>query len=179
MFSLLTHKQKFRYLLFGTGILMLFIYILALKPTIELKKKYRTIKQNIETSSDAPQKIVMLENQLLNFRFLFNNQEEGTGNHEKIHEFISLYCQKRGITFSGYPPLHTYNEQNYVIETNIIELEGDYIPLLKLLYEVEKNMNYGKVVSVQFISNTNLRTKTKKLGLKIYIQHIIQNQNEK
>ena len=173
MFKSLTYKQKFYYLITGSIVFMIFMYFIAIEPTLALKSNYLNLKAGISNAQNAAQKIKNLEDKLNSYSFLLKASGDGIGNHEKIHEFISTYCAKNHLSFIEYPKLHTYNDNNYMIETNEADAEGGYIKLLKLLSEIENKMDYGKVVSVHFQSKTNLKTKTKKLILKIYIQHII------
>ncbi len=178
MLTGITYKQRFRLLIYAAIIIFLIAYFVAIKPTLEEKRQYRELQTNIELAQDAPRKIAILEKKIQEYSFLFSNEGDGSGNHEKIHEYISKYCAKNNITFSFYPPLHKFKEKNYLIETNIAELEGRFIKLVKLLYTIEQEMDFGKVVSVKFESKTNLRTKTQKLYMTIFIQHIINYNND-
>ena len=76
-----------------------------------------------------------------------------------------------------------YNKENYNIfqknidnvynlETNVIEIEGSYTDMVRLIYEIEFIKNISKVTATYFIKQKDISTKKTRLTATIYLQNI-------
>jgi hypothetical protein len=93
-------------------------------------------------------------------------------NQSRLLNFISEYCNTHKTRISLLPQSHSIEKNGYEIETNIVQLEGDYKEILQMIYAVEQEKKLSKVVSVNFELKQDWLAKSKKLFATVYFQNI-------
>ena len=69
--------------------------------------------------------------------------------------------------------LYTANEQQDLkILHNPIKVEGTFIPMVKLLYNLEQTQQLGRIVSVEFNLGKNYQSRQAELTANIQLQNI-------
>ena len=173
MFSKLTYKQKATYLIIATFIFIILVYSLGIKKTIDLHRQCNDLHEQLVSAGDAPQQINILQKKLKEVEYLVGSSSDNEkGNSEDILEKCGQYCTKNNLVIRDFPSSCEFQKQNYQIVTNTVEIEGRYIRLLKLLYELEHDNNVGKISSVSFFLKKDNRTNRLSLLEKIYIQNV-------
>ena len=169
----LTYKQRF-YVIAGVFLLVvLLVYNIALKPTIELKTKCKEQEKAVKALSTAPQRIKMTAQKLGQIDGQFSILSmPGTTSRDLILEEISQYCNKHKISVYNFPESHVINNKLFTIETNSVVLKSNFKRLLKLINYLETKSNFGRIISVSFYTNENRKTKRKELYLELVIQNI-------
>jgi len=173
VFKRLTYKTRFWIL---CGLILVFMIVawkLAIKKTVDLNKSNNEITGKLENIEDAPIRINLLDkkhdelNQLIGKSINLDSDL-----HKQLLERVGNYCKNYKITLREFPALHEVDQQDFIIETSNFKMEGGYIKILKLLKLLETEYKIGKVVSVDFYSERNAKTKTKALFARFYIQNI-------
>lgn len=173
MFKNLTYRKKIRFLAIGVVILTFIIYNLSIKKTIILKKECKSFEEKLALVEYAPQKIALLEKELSKIEGIIGKSDTTCIDFQQILlEKTSNYCQENNIILKEFPKQIINEQQDYIIETNIVVLEGGFITLLKFLYLLEQKYNIGKVVSAGYNAFKDIKTKKYKLNLTIYVQNI-------
>lgn len=88
---------------------------------------------------------------------------------QEILDFISKTILKVNIV--SIEDVHLFSDEEFLIYSNQIELEGSYTNLINLLYETEKHFKSARVISSKFYSKKNYATNKKTLFLKIILQN--------
>jgi hypothetical protein len=170
-----TYQQKLKFfpLLFLMAVIL--VYWIAVSGTVELKKSCTNLRKQLVSAGDAPTQLASLQARLNELNKMKGNieKEEGT---DPLLNFVSINPVP-ATRLINYQPLHFYTRQPYLIETRIAVFEGNYNSLLKLLFTLEKSYSAGKVVSVKFETETNLKTEKKRLLMTLYIQSISNDKN--
>jgi hypothetical protein len=86
--------------------------------------------------------------------------------------------QKNGLILKDFPQPFVGVENGYITKTAQLTVEGDFIPLLKLIYFLETDYSVGKVVAVGFKTSKERRTRKRKLNTTIYLQNVKAETNE-
>lgn len=168
-----TYKTRIIFLIAACLLFFLIAWKLAIKRTIALKNQCGTLSEKLISAERAPKEIAHYKTNLeLIENKIGENVTEIINPNELLLEKVSKYCQNKNIRFYELPKSHIINETEFVIETNKVVIEGRFIKLLKLLYQIETERKYGKIISADFESEKDLRTGNTHLYLTIYLQNI-------
>jgi len=170
MFENLTYRQKF-YAVIGGFILLSFAsYKKTYKQVFAAKTELASVEQKLERANNASGDMYSLRNDIsILDNIIGGNTSEPTQVQRLILDFVSNNGAK--VNLISMEDVHLFSNEEFLIYTNQLELEGTYENLMKLLYEVEKKFKSSKVVSNTMYSKKNYRTNTTKLYLKIILQN--------
>ncbi len=171
MIQKLSYKHKYILLLIALAMLLIIIYMLAIRKTIAVIGEHKSLSAKIELAADAPAQIQMIEAQLKEMEELVVN-DKPVDFEQMLLEKVTGFCQKNGLTLIEFPKTHISGYQNYEIYTNRIALEGSFKKMVEFIYEAEQKTKIGKVVSVQFKRTKDVRTKQLNLYAYIYFQNV-------
>ncbi|MBA7543583.1 hypothetical protein ES705_35914 [subsurface metagenome] len=172
MFKNISEKQKF-YLLIGTLVVVLFIcFQVALKSTFAEIRKNKDLKTMALEAVNIPQQTALLKKQVvdLNNKY-FNENIRADDNHEIILEKVSNLASGTNTSVTEYPARHIYQTMNLHVETHSIVLTGRFPDLLKVLYQLEVHERVGRLVSLEYFTETDRKTRRRNLYSRIYIQN--------
>jgi hypothetical protein len=173
IFENINYKQRTVVLLLAFSVILIIAYHLAIKETLELNRKYKEITLKVLTLENAPQQIAFLEHQLMEIQSMVGQTyDAGVDIQEDLLETITVYCQKNNIDIREVPKVHISEDLNYVLETCNFQVQGRFMPLLKLLNMLESRNGYGRLLSAEFTKEKDLKTKKSRLILSVYIQNI-------
>jgi hypothetical protein len=166
----MTYQQKLKLLpwLLLAGIIL--VYWVAVSGTVKLKASCNELRKEMISAGDAPAQLISLTTRLNEYNAVAGNNQKDGGS-DPLLNFISINSTS-GASLISFLPLHVYMKQPYIIETRIAIFEGNYSSLLTVLFNLEKNYSSGKVVSVKFETETNLKTEKKRLLMTLYIQSV-------
>ena len=180
MLKNLTYKKRVIILIIGLIVLLFIVQRFAIRRTLNLKSQCKTMISKLDEAKDAPVAIINIKNRL---NIIEGIVGENILNGDDVQEFIleetSNYCLRNKLILKSLPRPHEYSSNNYTVETCILEVEGGFKGLLKLVYLFEQKLTLGKIASVSFIKEEDRFTKINRLKVKIYIQNIKPINNEK
>jgi hypothetical protein len=172
-FKNLTYQQKNKYLLLGSLVFLVVVYLAAIQNTINLYQKNSSREQALLKAEDAPQKIENYRQRLdeLNNRLSYYVVDSIKG-EEHILEVVSNFCHKNHILLNRLPAVTTDDHGDVLVATTGVVAEGNYKDLLNLLYELEQKQKIARVTSAVFKSQFDHKRKKKVLTLTVYLQNI-------
>lgn len=180
MIKNLTYKQKNTYLLIGTVAFILIAYITSIQNTVQLYQDNKRIESKITKAENAPKGIAELRksldglNEKLN-HYLIDTLKE----HQHTLEIVSEFCYKKKLVVKELPKRMITVEEDFTILTSALTIEGTYVNLLSLLYELEYRQRLGRLTSVSWKSYVDNKTKKTVLLMTIYLQNITVNKEIK
>lgn len=175
MFKGFTYKKKVILLLVGSFLFVLIAYRLSIEQTFELKGECKLAEQKIALAQNASEKIQVYQKKLrILDQKIGTNISSGIDFQDLLLEEVSAYCKENKLVFRDMQLTHQFEKGNYQIETNFFSVEGTFVPLLKLVYNLETNYNTGQIASVRFESKKDLKTKRRRLFVHVYYQNIKQ-----
>ena len=180
MIKNLTYKQQLLYALIGGFIFSIVIYNVAISNTISLVVKNSAFREQISKNQDAPEQIKFAKQKIKRIEQLVgtNNDYSEIDIHQILLESVTSYVQKNGLILKDFPQPFVGVENGYITKTVQLTVEGDFIPLLKLIYFLETDYSVGKVVAVDFKTSKERRTRKRKLNTTIYLQNVKAETNE-
>lgn len=171
MIKSLTNKQKF-YLLVGGVIFLVWLSIeFGFSRSFELKEQIVFIEQQLQTVQDVPSKLSRINEQLQQSEQLLSivsGDEASPGIIGKIGSF----CKRNDLVLKEIPDKVDFQNDEFVISTYKVVVQGSFKKMVRLLDELEQNNEAGKLRSISFQSEYELREGKKKLFGTYYLQTI-------
>jgi hypothetical protein len=173
MFKDLTYKKKNMYLLAGVVLFAFLSYKMAFQNTLTAYREVCSLKEQLRMAQDAPKKINALQQQMISIeRILGTGQRADTNVQQQLLGIVTDYCQKSNTVLREFPKTIQKTQDDYLVETNIFILEGNFTKLLRLIYLLEQKNRIGKIASVNFLSKKDFKTKLPALTSTIYLQNV-------
>jgi hypothetical protein len=178
MLNNLTYKKKNQLLLVGAILFLFIAYYLAFGRTISLYRECSTMEDQLLSLSDAPNQSAILQAKLTQLdQTLGGRQLADTNTQQALLNVVSNYCKSNDALLREFPKAVSKQENEYIVETNVFTVEGNFMKLLQLVYLLEQKERIGKLASVLFQSKQDARTKVLALTATIYVQNVKKIQN--
>ena len=165
----MNYKQKYQLLLAGIALFMLIAYWLAFGKTWAAISNSQQMQTQLSSASQAWQQIEQYQKQLKTLESEQHNQHF-TQNY--LFQKVTSFCQEHQLAIQEMPQSKIYEQQDMEILHNPIKVEGTYLPMVQLLYDLEQTQKLGRIVSVEFKLGKNYQTRSKELTADIYLQNI-------
>ncbi len=164
-------KQKNKLLLIGGLVLLWTVYSFALSNTIVAHEQCVILQQQLDSASDAPARLAHLEKEFKDLETITNSSDTSATLHEQLLGIVTNYCEENDLVLRDFASPVRYRQQEWLVETHPIHVEGAYVNLLKLVHKLEQAKT-GKIVSVDFHSKRDNKTQQLSLIAIIYVQNI-------
>ena len=173
MWKNLSYKRKTK-AVFWAGVLMLLLsWQFAIKNTMVLRDKVRSLEVSFLQEAITPEQISILKTRLQEAELLMGSTATGEkSQRQQLLDHLSAYCKSNKILLKSLPEIISKTQGEYQVETNVFTLEGPFIPLLKLQYDLEKKKSTGRLASSHYLVRTDPKTKKDILTATIYIHNL-------
>lgn len=171
----LPYRTKNKWLLTGFVFLLVLSYFFGIQNTLEAVGLQQELKQDLKEASNAPEKIVELEGRLKHINATlgqFGSEEDDI--QEKLLDFITHFSKEQNLTIRSIPKPLQFSEENINVTTYAFTMQGNFKPLINLLYQLEQDVNIGRIASVTFEKARDRKTRNMILTETVYIQTINQ-----
>lgn len=170
MLKNLTYKQKFYAVLVGFVLLSLVSYKKTYRQVFYAKKELALVNKKLAKATNSENDLFSLKSDITVLdNVIGGHSSNPTQVQQLIFDFIS--SKESHVNLVAMEDAHIFSNEEFLIYTNQVELEGSYENLMELLYDVEKNFKSSRVVSNSMYSKKNYTTNTTKLYLKIILQN--------
>ena len=170
-------NQKNSILLVGFLLLVWGAYIFSFSKTIEAKQRYNELKQEDELFTSASQNIHSLKQQDVYYNSILSKHQISTESsfQSNLLNSLNVYSQENKLKIIGFKDSHLFQLSNNAIQkTYIFTVESDYNSIIKLIYNLEQEHKFGKIISVDFEKKKNYKTFNKFLQCTIFLQKVSQ-----
>ena len=166
------HKsvRNFYILCVSTPLMFIFIWLFAIDNTIDQYSDLRMVNNELEKLDQAPFQLAAMEKRLGKITGAIGNSSQNMGGDEIFGRISEYVVREKTLQIMNFPMNNNFENSNYEIHTYTIKMTGKYKDLLKMLNYFETNKNIGKIVSVDFKVEKNLKTKKKFLIMMMYVQ---------
>ncbi len=155
------------------------IYSFAIKRTISAYKDYKDLSAQVQLAKNAPLNAALLESKLAEMNFVLGNQQVNEINaQQNLLGAITNFCQANNVVLREFPKTINTEEKDFLLETNVFEIEGSFSKLLKFIYLLEQKNKVGRIASVSFKTKKDYKTKSISLSATLYVQNIKNSRNE-
>lgn len=157
----------------GSLLLLVILYQAQLKPTYLLHNKCDMMIKQIALAKDAPMRVAFLKKQQMEFDHVLGiSQNDSINSQQMLLGTITNYCQQSNVLLKEFPKTIAKQEKDYLIETNYFTVEGEFVKLLKLCYQLEQKNKIGKLASVNYLLKKDYKTQIDFLTATVYIQNV-------
>ena len=172
-FNQLPYKKRNQYLLWGTLVFALLVYLLAVGKTLALWQENGALHTQLAQAEQAPDQIRDIKNKLATFNdrlgvYLIEEND----NQEKIVRIANEFCQKNRLILREVPALIVEDQNDFQVISTQIVAQGMFADLLKMVYYFEQQHKIGRVTSVKFEKAEDFKTRKVYLSVRILLQNI-------
>ena len=143
----------------------LIVWAMALRPTIAQWSAYRTERSQTRPTFERTATDSLTTPQIPKWH------EDILDNGEWLRE-VSHHMESNGVRVDGYVPYLTDRRSDIVLKSAEIVLQGNFVPLLKTIHALEREIPQVSLRSVRFLSKTEPQKKGKKLQVHLIVQQI-------
>jgi len=170
MFENLTYKQKFIALLAIAVFLGFAAYKRSFKFTIDAYNEYHELSDKLNEISSSSNTIQELDAEIRYFDNLLGKENvESVLVQQEILNFVTN--KSKSVHVFDLSEVHEASDNEFVIHTNQLTIEGSFEELLKIVYDFEKEFSYSRVVNTSFFKKKDFKTRRIKLYVKIIFQN--------
>lgn len=165
-------KTKNRMLLAGFLILVFICYRLAYSKTFSLYDSYQELKREHVLFENIPKQQYLLNKQNRQLDSLLGEyQIGGTSLQNNLLKSVNTNSDTLGLKLIEFHKAHTFERENFRVNSHAFTMEGSFEKLLYLLYNLEQRTTFGEIVHVRFEKKRDLRTRKERLEVELIVQN--------
>lgn len=172
MATQIPYKKRNEYLIWGTGVFLIVVYLFALRPTLDMYQEVSALATPLEGLEETPKDLPLLEekNLLLEQRLSGFLALDSMGNQGPLLQVLSSYCTSNRILLKEFPEALGHKENQFHIKTIATAAQGGFIPLVKLAFVLERSPNVGRLSALHFQKEMDYKTRKEILVARYYLQ---------
>ena len=177
-FNNIPYKKRNQWLVIGLLVFLMVIYMASIQPTMELWSANNQLEAQLNLAKTAPSGIKALEMKSRAWENQISHGQIGdTVAEQTLVEAVSGFCQRNRLLLKEYPGVFVEENNDFLIETNLLNIEGSYANILKLAYFLEYEEQLGRIASLRFETVQDRRTRRTSLEAALYLQNIKKTEN--
>lgn len=145
-------------------------YKKSYKHTLKARTELKQVNKKLSNNEDILFDFYNLKNEISILNKTIGGQ---TSNPELVQEKLLDFISNDhfNVDVVSIEDVHLFKDNEFLIYTNSIELQGSYQDLTNTLYGIEKSFKSSRVVSTHMFSKKKYGLNRKKLFLKIILQN--------
>jgi len=173
MFKNKTYRQRFQIYALGACLLLAIMYQFSFSKTLAEVGTCHLLEKKLASIVHAPRQIKEIQLELDRFSKSLNFYGENSERfHEHLLNIVSSYCSKNSVQLVEFPRQHSFNENDIEIATSQFTVQGEFVPMLRLIYLLEQQQPAGRICNLRFFKNKNNKTKRMQLFMHVMVQNI-------
>lgn len=165
MFNQYTYKQKFTALIVVFFMLSIAAYKRSFSQLIQTYSQYNQLNEKVNDFNSKSNQLESLSRDVaLMNKVIGKGVETKETVQQEIMRFVSENHPK--VSISDLQPIHSFQDENYIIVTNQLDATGNANQLLNLAYDFEKQFSLSRIVSMKYYT-TKKNNKADILHLKL------------
>lgn len=170
LFEKYSYKQKKLALIIISILLCAVAYKRAFKVTLDLRKLNEELTIKSQEASTSTQRLSKKQIELKNINAVIG--KENTPNDVVQQQFL-LFIERMNskLTVASIEEVYRFDHPDFIINTNVITIKGDYLSLVKFMYQLEKEFNFARLVSNHIYIKKNKKLKKDELFATLTLQN--------
>ena len=152
---------------------------MAISKTVTLRSTCNKLEQRVDSVAQLPEETSLMEEKLARIEKNFQGDTSAVNMHEELLGIVSAWCERHKLVLRDFPEQFRYRNREWDVHTHQFTVEGEFTELLRLVHLLEQEEHTGKVVSADYQSKRDPRTKNLSLVVTVYVQHLIKESHEK
>ncbi len=108
----------------------------------------------------------------IEFKVEKNKITVGSSFQNNLLQFINTYATDNQLKIVAFNEPHQFIKNDAILKTYSFTLKGSFTNILQLIYKLEQQGNYGKLISINFNKKKNYKTNNIFLECEIFLQKI-------
>lgn len=168
MFENYSYKQKFIALLVVFLMLSYTAYKRSFKNLFAVYEEYKQLSLLSSDIKNKTKNVDALSMEIASYDKFLGNQDVSKDVVQQ--EIIAFSTSHQGISINDLQAIHTFEDENYRVYTNQLDVTGDINSLLSLSYNFETKFLFSRVISTNLYTTKKNNSK-ETLHLKIIFQN--------
>jgi hypothetical protein len=167
-----TYKKKYHLAIVSVLVLLVIAYMGPVSQTLELLRKKQDLLLAIDKFGQAPQRIAIVKKQLNDLDVAVGFNDTLKFDQQDLFVKMAEFAEKHFVKIREMPESHSYKELNLLVETQVFILEGRFVDLVRLIYDMESSLPLFSIGSLRFNRIKDKETERHRLIVELYIQGI-------
>ncbi|WP_394748212.1 hypothetical protein [Spongiimicrobium salis] len=169
----MTSKTKKNSLIFVIVLVFFACYQFAISNTLDLRKEYIALSKEETRFKDIPKQLSILSGKQQHYDSLLTKMNLGnTSMENNLIKAINTTAQTNSLKVIDFNRPHIYEDKGGALHTFDFTLEGSFTQILKGVYHLEQEGNFGEIVHLNFEKKRNYNTRKDFLNATFFLQHI-------
>ena len=165
------YQNRLLLVVLGAIIICILAWNGALKKTIGAYKEVQLFKNSKSLMDQNSSKKVQLINEIDQLNSVLAIGENKLENESVFKELVSICKSIGNIRILNFPDIHQIDINGYKVTTFFASFEGSFSDLLILVNKLERNKKAGRLGSVYFKKNKEVKNGKEFLSLTILLQN--------
>lgn len=148
----------------------LMAYSFAIKRTLALYTENSLLAESVKTMPQNETSILKMSKQLVRLDSVMMEHGRTSGSGDLLFAKVGEWCVQHGARIRSMSDPTTQQNGEFVVQTLKLQLEGNFIAILKVIDALERNPLTGRVSSVDFRTEAVGPSKVKRLYCDMYVQ---------
>ena len=167
----MTKKYKNLVLLVGFVLVLTLCYKLAIKNTLELKKKHTQLASENVLILKAPQQLKVLKQKTVYYDSLLEQYKlDKFSIQNNLLKVINEYATNNQLKVVDFIEPHLIITNDLIMNTYDFTLEGSYNSINQLIFLLEQETRFGEIVSLSFEKKKNYKTAAYYLQARVLLE---------
>ena len=170
----MTPKQKNIALLLGFVLFLWLAHQLSFSKTIKLKKQYASLTKDALLFKNSSQKLSRLQQESRYYDSILKSKHIATDRsfQNNLLSTINSFADSTNIKVVSFQHPHVFEQDDAEILTYSFTLQGSFIEVIQLIYQLEQRFKLGKVISVNYLKKRDYRKRSDYLECTILLRRI-------
>ena len=167
------NRKRFLLYLAAFVFIIVFGYIIAILPTIQLHQKIKETENRIQSVYLKKQELVSLREELEQLDKISKNNFETDNKQDLLWKRFSNISLENNVRLLGFSEPTTFDvEDGYTAFINKISVQGKFRDLLNFINEIEQVSDLGRVISFDLYTVNDFKINKKYLNATLYVQNV-------
>ncbi len=168
-----SYRNKFLFVVIAILVLSWLAWQMSFAPTLELSKTKSELTDKISEASNLQTYLQQMQIEKAQLEAILGSSDITPEEMQLgIVSYVADIADDKSMKIEELYPLHLIKEQDCQIATQTIIVSGTYAELVRLCMAFEADFNLARLASVNYWTDTDPKTRKKKLYATYYLQNI-------
>ena len=168
-------KSKYKFfLLMGIAVLLLVLsYFGAISKTLSVRSNYLKLKTESLSNANITQQLQLLASKEAHYDSLIEKMNLSDSSLENdLLKVLNQEIAHEDLKLKTFNAPHRFTNGTASYTTISFSLEGGFVPILKVLYELENTAAFGQILHLEFAKEVDHRSRKTSLIAKVLLQYV-------
>ena len=155
---------KNKLLILGFFLAVVIAYQLAFLKTVKIRGELVSLEEQSILFKNTEQLLSSIKGrEKFVDSILKKNNIKNTSIQNNLLELLNEQSLKKGFSINNFIEPHIVSNENTTTTSFQFTLKGNFVNLLRVIYQLEQNYNYGKIIHIDFKKKYNYRSRKDEL----------------